>query len=78
MTVRMRPGTPFHQPQPHTRASGRRNGNAAERLVAERWSAYLKARREARAGAFAAYLAALDAAEAAAGEPATLPLGEAA
>jgi hypothetical protein len=39
---------------------------AAEQLVRERWTEYRAARREDRAGAFAAYTAALDAEAAAA------------
>jgi len=46
----------------------------AEQLVATRWHAFLKAEPEARRFAFASYVAALDAEEAAAAELASLGL----
>jgi hypothetical protein len=49
---------------------------SAERLVSERWSAFLRAERESRPGAFAAYAIALSAEESAADELALGQLGE--
>ena len=51
---------------------------SAERLVSERWSAFLTADGESKAGAFAAYAIALRAEESAADELALLQLAEAA
>ena len=49
----------------------------AEELVRERWAEYRAARLDDRPGAFTAYLAALDAEEAAAGELASMALAPA-
>jgi hypothetical protein len=49
----------------------------AEELVRERWAEYHAARLDDRPGAFTAYLAALDAAEAAAAELASMALAAA-
>jgi uncharacterized damage-inducible protein DinB len=51
---------------------------SAERLVSERWSGFLTAKRESRPGAFAAYAIALTAEESAADELALVQLAEAA
>jgi uncharacterized damage-inducible protein DinB len=51
---------------------------SAERLVSERWSAFLTAERESRPGAFAAYAIAVSAEESAADELALVQLAEAA
>ena len=45
----------------------------AARLVSMRWAVFLEAEREARSWAFASYVAALDAEEAAAAQMAGLP-----
>jgi hypothetical protein len=50
----------------------------AERLVSTRWEVFLEAEREARKWAFACYLAALDAEEAAAAQMAGLQTRKAA
>jgi hypothetical protein len=51
---------------------------SAEGLVSERWSAFLRAERESRPGAFAAYAIALSTEESAADELALVQLAEAA
>jgi hypothetical protein len=51
---------------------------SAERLVSERWSAFLTAERGSKAGAFAAYALALGAEETAADKLASLQLPDAA
>jgi hypothetical protein len=58
--------TPVHQPQ--RRASALDTWRDAELLVQLRWDNFLEANRASRRGAFAAYVAALDAEAAAAGE----------
>ena len=66
MTFLIRPGAPLHE--------ARRHGGAlvtwrdAELLVRLRWDDFLAADRASRRGAFAAYVAALEAEAAAAGE----------
>ena len=76
MNFLVRPGAPFYREQQHTRALN--TWRAAENRVAERWSAYVGAHREARRGAYTAYLMALDAEAAAASALERHELGEAA
>jgi hypothetical protein len=66
MTFLIRPGAPLHQGQLQARALA--TWHDAERLVQLRWDTFLAADRASRRGAFAAYVAALDAEAAAAGE----------
>jgi hypothetical protein len=66
MTFLIRPGQPLYTAQLRARALG--TWRDAERLVQARWDDFLVADRAARRSAFAAYLAALDAEAAAAGE----------
>jgi hypothetical protein len=65
MTVVIRPAAPLYQAQLPTRAID--TWRDAELLVDLRWDAFLKADRAWRPGAFALYVAALDAEAAAAG-----------
>jgi hypothetical protein len=66
MTFLIRPGAPLHQAQLQARAlDAWRN---AEHVVQLRWDLVLVADRASRRDAFAAYMAALDAEAAAAGE----------
>jgi hypothetical protein len=58
--------TAVHQPQ--RRANALDTWREAELLVQLRWANFLEANRASRRGAFAAYVAALDAEAAAAGE----------
>jgi hypothetical protein len=58
--------TAVHQPQ--RRANAHDTWRHAELLVQLRWDNFLEANRASRRGAFAAYMAALDAEAAAAGE----------
>ena len=66
MTYLIRPGAPLYQAQLHARALG--TWRDASVFVQLRWDDFLVADRASRRGAFAAYLAALDAEAAAAGE----------
>ena len=66
MTFLIRPGAPLYQAQLQARALDTWRG--AELLVHLRWDTFLVADRASRRGAFAAYVAALDAEAAAAGE----------
>ena len=66
MTFLIRPGAPLYQAQPQARALD--TWRDAELLVQLRWDIFLAADRASRPGAFAAYVAALDAEAAAAGE----------
>ena len=66
MTFLIRPGAPLYQAQLRARALDA--WHDAELLVQLRWDTFLEADRASRAGAFAAYVAALDAEAAAAGE----------
>ena len=66
MTFLIRPGAPLHQGQLQARALA--TWHDAERLVQLRWDTFLAADRASRRGAFAAYVAALDAEAAAAGD----------
>jgi hypothetical protein len=65
MTFLIRAGAPYYREQ--LRARAMEGWWAAERLVTERWRAYLAADRSTRRGAFAAYAFALEAEAAAAG-----------
>ena len=58
-------------------ARARKRWLDAERLVSTRWEVFVAAEPEARAFAFASYLAALDAEETAAAEMASLASGHA-
>ncbi len=66
MTFLIRPGAPLYQAQLQARALD--TWRDAELLVQLRWDTFLEADRASRRGAFAAYVAALDAEAAAAGE----------
>ena len=66
MTFLIRPGAPLYQAQLQARALDM--WRDAELLVQLRWGTVLEADRASRPGAFAAYLAALDAEAAAADE----------
>ena len=66
MTFLIRPGAPLYQAQLQALALDMWRG--AELLVQARWDDFLVANRSSRPGAFAAYVAALDAEAAAAGE----------
>ena len=66
MTFLIRPGAPLHAAQLQARALAA--WRDAELRVQLRWDAFLAADRASRRGAFAAYVAALDAEAAAAGE----------
>jgi hypothetical protein len=66
MTFLVRPGAPLYQAQ--LQARGLDTWRDAELLVQLRWDTFLEADRASRPGAFAAYVAALDAEAAAAGE----------
>jgi hypothetical protein len=66
MTFLIRPGAPLYQAQ--LQALGRDMWRDAELLVQLRWDEFLVADRASRRGAFAAYVAALDAEAAAADE----------
>ena len=66
MTFLIRPGAPLHEAQLQARALN--TWRDAELLVRLRWDEFLAADRASRRGAFAAYVAALDAEAAAAGE----------
>jgi hypothetical protein len=66
MTFLIRPGAPLYQAQLQARALD--TWRDAELLVKLRWNTFLEANRASRPGAFAAYVAALDAEAAAAGE----------
>ena len=66
MTFLIRPGAALYQAQLQTRALD--TWRDAELLVQLRWDTFLEADRASRLGAFAAYVAALDAEAAAAGE----------
>jgi len=66
MTFLVRPGAPLYQAQLQARALDM--WRDAELLVQSRWDTFLVADRASRPGAFAAYVAALDAEAAAAGE----------
>jgi hypothetical protein len=66
MTFLIRPGAPLHEAQLQARALD--TWRDAELLVQLRWDTFLEADRASRSGAFAAYVAALDAEAAAAGE----------
>jgi hypothetical protein len=66
MTFLIRPGAPRDQAQPQARALG--TWRDAELLVQSRWDTFLEADRASRPGAFVAYVAALDAEAAAAGD----------
>lgn len=76
MTFLIRPGAPLYQAQLQARALDR--WRDAELLVQLQWGAFLEADRASRPGAFAGYLAALDAEAAAADELAHSHLAEAA
>jgi hypothetical protein len=76
MTFLIRPGAPLYQAQLRARALD--TWREAELLVQSRWDDFLAADRSTRRGAFAAYLAALDAETAAADELAHSQLAEAA
>ena len=66
MTFLIRPGTPRYRAQLRARALAA--WRDAELLVQLRWHAFLEADRGSRTGAYAAYLQALDAEAAAAGD----------
>jgi hypothetical protein len=66
MTFLIRPGAPVYQAQLQARALD--TWRDAELLVQLRWDDFLATDRASRRGAFAAYVAALDAEAAAAGE----------
>jgi hypothetical protein len=66
MTFLIRPRAPLHDAQLQTRALA--TWHDAELLVQLRWDTFLAADRASRRGAFAAYVAALDAEAVAAGE----------
>jgi hypothetical protein len=66
MTFLIRPRAPLHEGHLQTRALA--TWRDAELLVQLRWDTFLAADRASRRGAFAAYVAALDAEAAAAGE----------
>lgn len=66
MTFLTRPGAPPYQARLQARALD--TWRDAELLVQLRWDTFLEADRESRLGAFAAYVAALDAEAAAAGD----------
>jgi len=66
MTFLIRPGAPLHQAQ--LQASALDAWRDAELVVQLRWDDFLVADRASRRGAFAAYVAALDAEAAAADE----------
>jgi hypothetical protein len=66
MTFLIRPGAPLYQAQ--LQASALDMWRDAELLVQLRWDDFLVADRASRRGAYAAYVAALDAEAAAAGE----------
>jgi hypothetical protein len=66
MTFLTRPGAPLYQAQ--LQALALDTWRDAELLVQLRWDTFLAADRPSRPGAFAAYVAALDAEAAAAGE----------
>ena len=66
MTFLIRPGAPLYQAQLQARALD--TWRDAELLVQLRWDTFLEAHRGSRPGAFAAYVAALDAEAAAAAE----------
>jgi hypothetical protein len=66
MTFLIRPGAPLHEAQLQARALA--TWRDAELLVQLRWDTFLAADRASRRGVFAAYVAALDAEAAAAGE----------
>jgi hypothetical protein len=66
MTFLIRPGAPLYEAQLEARRLN--TWRDAERLVQLRWEDFLAANRASRPGAFAAYMAALDAEAAAAGE----------
>jgi hypothetical protein len=66
MTFLIRPGAPLYQAQLQARALD--TWRDAELVVQLRWDEFLVADRASRRGAFAAYVAALDAEAAAAGE----------
>jgi hypothetical protein len=66
MTFLIRPGTPRYQAQLQARALD--TWREAELLVQLRWDSFLEADRASRRGAFAAYVAAIDAEAAAADE----------
>ena len=66
MTFLIRPNAPLYQAQLQARALD--TWRDAELLVQLRWDTFLEADRASRPGAFAAYVAALDAEAAAAGE----------
>ncbi len=76
MTFLIRPGVPFYGRQLHARSL--QSWRVAADLVWARWEAVREATPETRAGAFAAYVAALDAEGAAAAALADLSLGQAA
>ena len=66
MTFLIRPGAPLYQAQ--LQALALDMWRDAELLVQSRWDDFLVAKRASRPGAFSAYVAALDAEAAAAGE----------
>jgi hypothetical protein len=66
MTFLVRRGTPLHQAQLQARALNA--WREAEEVVRARWDTFLVADRASRRHAFAAYVAALDAEEAAAAD----------
>jgi hypothetical protein len=66
MTFLIRPRAPLHQAHADPRALD--TWRDAELLVQLRWDTFLEADRASRPGAFAAYVAALDAEASAAGE----------
>ncbi len=66
MTLLVHPGTPLYHAQLQARALAAWRG--AELVVRARWDAFLVADRASRRDAFAAYVAALDAETAAAGD----------
>ena len=66
MTFLIRSGAPLHEARLQARALD--TWRDAELLVKLRWNTFLEANRASRPGAFAAYVAALDAEAAAAGE----------
>lgn len=76
MTYLIRPGSPFFARQVHARAEN--TWRSAADLVWARWELVREATPQTRAGAFAAYLAALDAEAAAAGALADVSLQQAA
>jgi hypothetical protein len=76
MTCLIRPGAPLYEAQLRARALDM--WRDAELVVQLRWDSFLVAARAARRDTFAAYVAALDAEAAAAGELAHSHLAEAA